>query len=341
MILVSGEAINPVGQHKQSVETLLRRHRMKCRLAVQRGFMQNSLSKKIKSNPNEIADALGWFSIWLGVAELIAPRTLCRMIGAKPNPGLVRLFGLREIASGIGILSQGNKEKGLKSRVVGDALDLAVLGGAMVSRNSGKGKLVLATAAVAGVTAVDVLCSAQVSKRPFNKGQPLILQKSVTINKPAAELFQFWRNFEQLPRFMGHLKSVKDLGNNRSHWVAKGPAGVNVEWDAQITEEKPNELIAWRSLDGADVDNAGEVRFERSTGGRGTVLKVRLQYNPPAGKLGAAVAKLLGEAPEKQIAVDLLRFKQMMETGEIARTEGQPAGRAHSTSRKFDDLVRA
>ena len=116
---------------------------------------------------------------------------------------------------------------------------------------------------------------------------------------------------------------------------------MDVEWDAQIVEDRPNELIAWRSLDGADVDNAGEVRFQAAPQGRGTVLRVRMQYNPPAGKMGAVVAKLLGEAPEKQIAVDLLRLKQMIETGEIARTEGQPAGRTRSTSRRYDDLVRA
>ena len=169
----------------------------------------------------------------------------------------------------------------------------------------------------------------------------MIVRKSVTVNRNAEELYAFWRNFEQLPRFMNHLKVVTQTGNGRSHWVAKGPSGIDVEWDAQIVEDKPNELIAWRSLEGSDVHNAGEVRFEPSRHNRGTVIKVRLQYDPPGGKMGAAVAKMLGQAPEKQIAVDLLRFKQMMETGEIARTEGQPAGRPHSTSRKYDDLVRA
>jgi uncharacterized membrane protein len=123
--------------------------------------------------------------------------------------------------------------------------------------------------------------------------------------------------------------------------VAKGPAGSRVEWDAEMSEDIPNQLIAWRSLAGADVDSAGSVRFEPATGGRGTIVRVDMHYRPPAGKAGAWIAKMLGQSPEKQLAVDLRRFKQMVETGEIARTEGQPAGRMRSTSRKYDDLIRA
>ena len=303
--------------------------------------MQNGIAKKLRSNPDQIATALGWFSIGLGVAELLAPRALSRMIGSRPRTSLMRFYGVREIAAGIGLLSQPDRqEKWLKARVAGDALDLLSLGSAMTGNGSSRGKLVFATAAVAGVAAVDMLCAAQMSKRPFRKGEPIAVQRSITIGKSPEELYRFWRNFEQLPRFMNHLESVTQMANNRSHWVAKGPAGVNVEWDAQITEDRPNELIAWQSLAGADVDNSGSVRFEPAPKGRGAIIRVHLQYNPPAGKVGATFAKLLGEAPEKQIAVDLLRFKQMMETNEIARTEGQPAARKRSTSRKYDDLVR-
>jgi uncharacterized membrane protein len=169
----------------------------------------------------------------------------------------------------------------------------------------------------------------------------VLVHKSLIINKSPEEVYRFWRNFEQLPRFMNHLESVRNLGGNRWHWVAKGPAGTKVEWDAEITEDKPNEIIGWRSLDGSDVHNAGSVRFSRAPGNRGTILRVHLRYNPPAGKAGAMAAKILGEAPEKQIAVDLLRLKQLIETGEIARTEGQAAGRPRSTSVKYDELVRA
>ena len=140
---------------------------------------------------------------------------------------------------------------------------------------------------------------------------------------------------------MSHLESVQVLSPTRSHWVAKGPAGTQVEWDAEIITDMPNEVIAWRSLEGADVDNAGSVRFERAPGGRGTIVRVKMQYRPVGGTLGSAVAKLFGQAPEKQIKVDLYQFKQVIETGEVARTEGQPAGCSRSTSRKVDDLVQA
>jgi uncharacterized membrane protein len=127
---------------------------------------------------------------------------------------------------------------------------------------------------------------------------------------------------------MDHLESVTVQDDKRSHWVAKAPAGTTVEWDAEIINEKENELIAWRSLDGADVDNAGSVRFSEATGGRGTVVKVSLEYDPPAGIIGSLIAKLFGEEPSQQVQEDLHRFKQVMETGERPTTEGQSSGRS-------------
>ncbi len=148
----------------------------------------------------------------------------------------------------------------------------------------------------------------------------------VTINKPAAELYRFWRNFEQLPRFMDDLVSVRQLDQRRSHWIAKGPAGKRVEWDAEIINEIPDELIGWRTLDGADVISAGSVRFVPGPTGRGSQVHVRLQYDPPGGKLGAAVAWMFGKEPSQAIREDLRRFKQLMEAGEIPTTAGQPRG---------------
>ena len=155
----------------------------------------------------------------------------------------------------------------------------------------------------------------------------LRVEKSLTIERSAEDLYHFWRDFTKLPKFMKHLESVRVSGERRSHWVAHGPAGTNVEWDAEITEDRPNELIAWRSLPGADVENAGTVRFEPATGGRGTVVRVALDYTPPAGALGAAVAKLFGEEPRQQVEGDLRRFKNIMEAGEIPSTAGQPEGK--------------
>lgn len=152
-------------------------------------------------------------------------------------------------------------------------------------------------------------------------------ERTVTINKPAAELYAYWHDFANLPTFMKHVQSVTVVDMRRSHWVAKAPMGQSIEWDADIIDDRPNELIAWASIEGADVDNSGFVRFKPAPGDRGTEVKVVIEYNPPGGVLGSVLAKLFGEEPEQQIGDELNRFKQLMEAGEIATTEGQPACR--------------
>ncbi|BCL35221.1 SRPBCC family protein [Nostoc sp. MS1] len=157
--------------------------------------------------------------------------------------------------------------------------------------------------------------------------KPIRVEKTVTINKPADELYRYWHNFENLPTFMKHLKSVKVYDQKRSHWIANAPLGNNVEWDADILEDRENEFISWASVEGADVENSGFIRFQKAPGDRGTEVKVVLEYNVPGGGLTAAIAKLFGEEPEQQIGDELRRFKMLMEAGEIATTEGQPTGR--------------
>ena len=167
----------------------------------------------------------------------------------------------------------------------------------------------------------------------IQEGQGINVEKSVTINKTPEELYRFWSNLENLPRFMKHLESVRPLDDKVSHWVAKGPLGTTVEWDAEIINKKENEFIAWRSVEGATVSNAGSVRFEQQLGENGTVVKVSLSYNPPGGIIGATFAKLFGENPEQQIEEDLRRFKQVMETGETASVQGQSSGRSAASNR--------
>jgi uncharacterized membrane protein len=156
------------------------------------------------------------------------------------------------------------------------------------------------------------------------------IETSIAINKSPEELYTFWRDFSNLPLFMRHLESVTELDQWNSHWVARGIGGTRVEWDAEIYNEKENELITWRSLENADVVNAGSVRFQRGPEGHGTYVRVVINYNPPAGKLGAAVAQLLGGEPSQLIKEDLRRLKQMMEAGEIATIDGQTSGRAQN-----------
>lgn len=160
---------------------------------------------------------------------------------------------------------------------------------------------------------------------PYGRG--VRVEKSVTINASPEQLYTFWRNFENLPRFMHNLESVTVVDAKRSHWVAKGPAGSNVEWDAEIINEVPNELIGWRSTEGSQIDNAGSVHFTPAPANRGTEVKVVLRYDPPAGVVGATVSKLLGEDPAINVQEDLRRLKRLIETGEIPTIEGQPTGR--------------
>jgi len=149
----------------------------------------------------------------------------------------------------------------------------------------------------------------------------------VTISKPAHELFQFWRNFENLPHFMEHLEAVTVQDSTHSHWTAKGPAGANVSWDAEIINEEPDALIAWKSIENAQVPNAGSVRFTAAPGNRGTEVRVNLEYTPPAGKLGALVAAMFGEEPRQQVKDALRHFKQLMESGELPTVDGQSHGK--------------
>lgn len=288
----------------------------------------------------DLARALGWFSIGLGVAELLAPRKIEKAIGVKKNHnGLTRSYGLRELTAGIGLLTADEKKLSpwMWSRVAGDVLDIASLGAGYSSERNSKSKLTFATAAVLGVTVADIICSLQLTKE--EAGESRSIRRSVSIRKSPEELYRFWRNFENLPGFMYHLKSVKVTDGTRSHWVAKGPAKTKVEWDAEIVDDEPNHLIAWQSVPGSDVEHWGTIRFEPYPATKETVVTVDLGYNPPAGMVGVVVAKLFGESPEQQIKDDLRRFKQLMETGEIATTEGQPAGRAISAT-KYEKYIR-
>jgi uncharacterized membrane protein len=164
---------------------------------------------------------------------------------------------------------------------------------------------------------------------------PMKVSKAITVRRPQSEVYAFWRDFENLPRFMYHLEFVEDLGSGRSHWVTKAPAGRSVEWDAEIVEDEPDRRIAWRTVGtDDDVTHSGSVVFVPAPGNRGTEVHVELHYDPPGGKLGAMVAKLFSEEPNQQIADDLRRFKQVMEVGEVVRSEASPEGTGQGIMRQ-------
>ena len=181
-------------------------------------------------------------------------------------------------------------------------------------------------AAVYGLTRV--LGGKRINTLPYGHG--IKMKKAITVNAPADRLYAFWRNLGNLTMLSENAVSVKVMDDIHSHWTVKVPGGVNLRWDAKITTDRKGEMIGWISLEGSEIDNAGYVRFERATGGRGTVVRVALQYNPPAGKLGAALATLLGEKPERQIEEALRKFKSIVETGEVA-TASEDRKLSHST----------
>jgi len=280
-------------------------------------------------NEERLANALGWFSIGLGLAQLAAPRGMARLVGASDDAKsrtVMRALGLREITTGVGILARPRPTGWVWTRVAGDVMDLALLGSLLKPNNTQRNRTAAATAAVLGVTALDVLCGQQLSRGPdaatsAPTDRAIHVTRTITINRSPEEVYQFWHDFQNLPRFMVHLESVHVIDEKRSHWIAKAPAGTKVEWDAETIDDRPNELIAWRSLPSADVDNSGSVRFRPAPGGRGTEVRVEMQYAPPGGVIGSTIAKLFGEEPGQQVQEDLRRFKQVMETGEIVHSD--------------------
>jgi uncharacterized membrane protein len=284
-----------------------------------------------------LATFLGWFSVGLGVAQLAAPRAVARFIGVNPSDrtaAVMRAIGVRELAAGAGILSQPRPAGWLWARVAGDIMDLALLGRALDERCDDRDRTVTATLAVLGVAALDAMAGKKETaakhrdERMGESGagpepvpQGICVQKSVTVGRPVQEVYDFWRDFTNLPRFMRHLESVTELGGNRSHWVAKAPAGAAVEWDAELVEDRRNELISWRSLENADVESSGVVRFREAPGGRGTEVRVEMRYDPPGGRAGALFAKLFREEPGQQVSDDLRAFKQVMEVGEVVLSD--------------------
>ena len=257
-----------------------------------------------------LGKGLGLFSIGLGLAELASPAKVARMIGVD-NCGAVsptlRLFGLREIMTGVGLLAKPQGAMGPWARVMGDMLDLAFLGWALKSKSLQRGRTLGAIAAVVGVAAVDAY--AGVRRQRALLGEPV--RQALTINRRPEEIYAIWKNFEQLPQFMTWVEEVKDLGNGRSHWKVKTPVGVSIEYDAEIVEDVPGHRIAWRSLPGASVANAGQITFIAAPGNRGTEVLLEMQVAAPLGKtLAGSEAK-----------GDLRRFKQVLETGEIVHSD--------------------
>lgn len=248
----------------------------------------------------------------------MATSTLAAQPQARPSQGrnVGDLERLLSVVGGGALIAAGLAGK----RGVGTAL-LPLLGGALLYRGAG-GHCHL-------YSALGVSTAAETGEATSVKaGSGYKIEESVTIRRSPQDVYAFWRRFDRLPQFMDHLQEVKILEGNRSHWVAKGPMGISAEWDAEIINDKPGELIAWRSLEGSRVDTAGSVHFRKAPGDRGCEVFVSLKYSPPGGKAGAWLASLFGQDAQKQVREDLRRLQRLLEAGEQPTVAGQTSGRA-------------
>ncbi len=283
-----------------------------------------------------LARTLGWFSIGLGLAELLAPGRVARMAGLKDDHRLLLgASGLREITMGLGILSERRPAGWMWSRVGGDALDLALLAGALSGSQGNRKRTVAAMLAVAGVAAVDCFASRRLSRMAgwTTDDGAVRVNTSIVIDSSPESLYQFWRDFANLSRFTEHVEAVTIYDRQHSHWVVKGPAGYRVEWNAEITEDEPNRKIGWRTTSYAEIEHQGSVEFTPAPGGRGTMVHVEMDYHVPAGVLGASIATLFGNEPGQQIQSDLRRLKQIIEVGEVLRSDGSLTGKGRLPQR--------
>jgi uncharacterized membrane protein len=280
----------------------------------------------LRIDDRRLTQALGWFSIGLGLAELLAPRAFGRAIGVGEYPALIRAIGVREIVSGLGMLSERAPAAWAWSRAAGDAMDLALLGAALRSPDARPERIGAAAGMVLGAAALDVYAGQRLAQNPMEPPE-IGVSEVVAINETPQTLYAFWSNLENLPMFMSHLKAVSKTDERLSHWVAKGPAGTTIEWDSEIVDDQQDVRIGWRTLPESEIRHEGIVTFEPAPGGRGTIVHVEMIYWPPAGKVGAHLARLLGEEPSAQINRDLRKLKQLIEAGEVATTLGQPSGK--------------
>ena len=285
------------------------------------------MSTSSTTDRDAVARGLGVLSLALGVPQVASPEDVARAVGTPPRPDVrevVRSVGVRELTTAAGLLTRvGSTPTWLWARVAGDVMDLTLLGRALRGHDGrGRARTVAATAAVAGVTALDLAAA----RRAGRSRSDLELTAAITVARSPQDVYDYWRGLERLPTFMYHLRSVEWVGEGRTRWTANAPVKKSVSWEADLVEDRPGEVVAWRSLPGADVENSGSVRFKPAPGDRGTEVRVHLRYAMPGGRAGQLVARLAGEEPHQQVEDDLRRFKQVMETGEVLRSEGSPAG---------------
>lgn len=281
-------------------------------------------------SPARLARRLGWFSLGLGLVRLTSPRAMTSLVTGRPPLGSARMraLGLREIATGVGILGRRRPAPWVWARVAGDLLDLTLLTAALGSRRTSKPRVIGSMALVAGVTALDAVAAAKLRDSAPRSCDSVA---TVTIGRSPDEVYRFYREFRNSPRFMGGVELVEPDDDRRSHWRARLPGGSTVEWDTEITNDLAGEALAWRTLPGAPLPHEGTATFRAAPGGSGTVVRVEMTYGAPR-----LLGKLVGRLAYLQIGDDLRRLKQLLEVGEVllsdatvelGRHPARPSGR--------------
>ncbi|MDT5175541.1 MAG: hypothetical protein QOG37_2792 [Mycobacterium sp.] len=279
-----------------------------------------------------LVKGLGAASLGLGLSEVLAPSGIAALAGVDETPrsrAVIRALGVRECGHAAALLL--GSEKLVWTRVAGDVLDIAVLAAGVASRGPGRRRRgIIAAAALSVIGGADLYAALRTTRnnqaRHASTERHHTLRAAVTVQRSPEDVYGFWRDLENLPEFMYHLKSVTAADAGRSHWVANAPVGQPVQWDAEIIQDEPGKRIAWQSVPGTGISNSGCVDFTSDNSGNGTEVRVTMAYQLPGGVLGKAAATLLGESPDQQVNDDLRRFKQIIETGQVLRSDGSPDG---------------
>lgn len=270
-------------------------------------------------------NALGWLSIGLAAAAVLAPRSVGRLTGLGDRSSLLRLVGLRELASGLGLLTRENKAPWLAARVAGDVMDLAIALAAVGPENPRRGRALATLGVVGAIAAADLsACGRAASGRDSAEAY---LHTAIVVNKSAQECYEFWRDVQNLPRFMRLVEAVEPIDERHTSWKIRGPGDVKLQWTTELTADEPSKRLAWRARDDLGLQHAATVRFQNAKGVRGTLVTVFAQYHAAVGTAAVGIRKLLGSDPASVLREDLRRFKQLIEAGEVPSTRGQPAGK--------------
>jgi uncharacterized membrane protein len=278
------------------------------------------------------ATGLGLLALGLGFTEVFAPRAIGRLIGVRPRRGtswLTRAFGVRELATAVGVLGRGRRAPWLWARVAGDVIDVLALGAALGRGRARPARVAGAMAARLGVAALDAYAAVKLGgAAPATFAGPM--RQVTTIAASTEEVYRYWRNLQNLPSFMPRVQHVEPMPAGRTRWRARGPAGKVIEWESEIVEDVPNQRIGWRSVEESPITMRGEVRFQPAPGMRGTEVSLELEYVPPAGDIGRLLAFASNDAIELQLAFDLRRLKQILEVGEIVHSDASAHSGRHA-----------